>query len=101
MRNDVSYTDSKGQQKEQYLYKATKFRELDFPFLLVKPQVLDATQIAMAAKIFDEIGIAPEGVIHSRKPDPMILGIIKAPKRGYTHKKITFLIAWFLNTDTV
>lgn len=32
--------------------------------------------------------------------DPMVVGIIRR-KEGYTVKRCTFLIAWFLDTETL
>lgn len=100
-RRARSYKDSAGKQVDDFVYRAVDFRELDFPFAWAKPEILEATQRAMALKIFDEIGVAPAGSIRSTKLDPMVLGIIKMPKVGYKEKKITFLVAWFLDTETL
>lgn len=65
--------------------------EIDFPFVLAKPQVLEATDRAMRLKIFDELGVLPQ----TAKKDPMVLGRIHGPK-GLS---ATFLIAWFLDEE--
>lgn len=101
VRKRFDYRDVEGKDKVQYQYEAKEFLEMDFPFSLAKPEVLNATQQAMALKIFDEIGVAPKGVIRSQKRDPMVLGIIKMPKRGSLQKQVTFLVAWFLDTDVL
>jgi hypothetical protein len=73
------------------------FKELEFPVTAVHPEVLSATQQAMALRVFDEIGICPE----TRKADPMIIGRILRPKVGWTQKSCSFLIAWFLDVRTL
>lgn len=79
---------------------AKKFiEEIDFPFALAKPAILDATSTAMAAKLFDEMGVLPAS---SKKRDPVVVGRIIDP-RGSTYDKrfVTFLVAWFLDTRTL
>jgi len=71
--------------------------EIDFPFALAKPQVMEATQAAMALKIFDDIAVLPA---RERNADPMVVGIIRR-KVGYTVKRCTFLVAWFLDAETL
>lgn len=72
--------------------------EIDFPFSLAKPQVMDATQAAMALRIFDDIAVLPRRARSAG--DPMVVGIIRR-KAGYTVKRCTFLVAWFLDTETL
>lgn len=67
--------------------------EIDFPVALIKPEVLDATQIAMADKIFDRIALATDS------GDPIVLGEIYHPTVSY--RRITFFIAWFLDVRTL
>lgn len=82
-----------GQAITKHFNFATAFRDVAFPITAVKPQILDDTGRAMAAKVFDEIGIGPEGVIRSRIKDPMVIGrIIYRPKK----RVVSFLIAWWL-----
>lgn len=98
---DASYINAKGEGVSQFRFEATGWDEIDFPFALAKPQILDATQRAMALKIFDEMAVAPAGSRRSTKPDPMVLGYILGPKRGFSQKKVAFLVAWFLDTETL
>ncbi len=73
---------------------ATDFNsEIDFPFTLAKPTILDLTTKAMALKIFDEIGVLPR----QRGADPVVVGRITV-REGYQRKSYNFLIAWFLDT---
>ena len=61
-----------------------------FPVSAIKPVVLEATDIAMADKIFDTLHIA-------RRGDPFILGTIK----GENYSELTFFVAWFLDLNEV
>jgi len=69
--------------------------EIDFPFKLAKPVVLNATAQALALRIFDEIGGAPPK--QSRRGDPMVIGSISY-KQGYSEKRISFLVTWFIDS---
>lgn len=91
------YKNEKQETRYENITEITGFREVDFPFVLAKPEVLNATQQAMMLKIFDEMAVCPQ----TAKSDPLVLGIIKAPKRGYSQKQVTFLVAWFLDTNTL
>lgn len=73
------------------------WKDVDFPFVLAKPQVLNATQRAMALKIFDELGVCPQ----TQKSDPLVVGIIQAPKRRFAQKQVSFLVAWWLDTEVL
>ena len=79
-----------GKPTKLYFSEATDFKDVDFPVMAAKPSLMNATQSAMALKIFDEIGVAP----NRRGKDPLILGCVKGPQG----KKVTFLIAWYLDT---
>lgn len=68
--------------------------EIDFPLDVVKPVVLEATERAMAMRIFDRLG-----VVRERRADPIIVGQILGPKTGYTQKVVTCFVAWWLNTE--
>ncbi len=82
---------------------ADAFRDVDFPFALAQPAVLEATQQAMAARIFDELGVSPaSAAARSGKGDPMVIGRIYAPGSkdwNRTQRSISFVVAWFLRPD--
>jgi hypothetical protein len=82
----------KGDEIETY-YKtrADKFQEPGLPTAKVKPQVLEATSKALQEKIFDEIGL----IRHNA--DPVIVGHILKDQYKYT----SFIIAWWLDADTL
>lgn len=85
-------------------YWAEAWKELEFPFSMSKPRIMEATTRAMALKIFDDIGILPgyatsEG---TRAPagDPLIIARLKVPKLGaYNSRYISFIIAWHLDVS--
>jgi len=84
------WTEGKGDEKTYHMETTGEFADVDFPFKLVKPELVNITSQAMALKIFDEIG-----VIGAQKSDPIILGRIKHPSR----EPLNFLIAWWLNFE--
>lgn len=78
---------------------AEDFRDIDFPFRLAKPQILEDTAKAMELGIFDDIIASPKTRISRRvKGDPMIMGRILLTRGNYV-KAVTFLITWFVDTD--
>lgn len=70
----------------------------DIPLRGVKPIILDATQRAMALRIFDQIG-----VVKARRQDPIIVGQIIDPDNNgkYWKKTVTFFVAWWLDPETL
>lgn len=95
VRDDTNY---KGEAIKRRFSWATAFRDVQFPLAAVKPMVLDDAGRAMAAGIFDEIGISPQGIIRSpKRHDPMVIGqVIYRPK----NKVVSFLISWWMtNSD--
>jgi len=70
----------------------------DIPLRGVKPIILDATQRAMALRIFDQIG-----VVKQRRQDPIIVGQVIDPdvNHKFWKKTICFFIAWWLDPSTL
>lgn len=68
---------------------------VDFPFALAPAAVMNATAAAMAAKVFDRLGVLPGG----RSPDPIVCGQILIPHRGWS--PLTFFVTWWLDTRTL
>jgi hypothetical protein len=90
-------TDDKGNRKRSYA--VTDWDAIDFPVNMIKPKIMEATDRAMALKVFDEMGVLPQD--YRRNPDPVILGRIYQPKKNSSYLNpvaITFMIAWHLNT---
>lgn len=91
-----------GKSREITNYFATAFRDVGFPFKLARAEIREATDRAMALKIFDQFGVLPR----VRKPDPIVCGQIIVPDkpfyRGMANRDaITFFVAWWLDTKTL
>lgn len=77
-------------------HKAMELLPVDFPFRLVKPEVLGELSQAMKRKLFDQFGVVPAG---TRRGDPIILGQILHPN-AY-HEPVSFFISWWLDTNAL
>lgn len=69
-----------------------RFMPLEFPFGLVRPEILDAANRAMAIKAFDRLSVMPE----HRRPDHIVMGDINIPHKP--GERVSFFVAWWLNT---
>jgi hypothetical protein len=76
--------------------RAVDFRDVDFPFKVVKPQILKGLETAMKRKLFDEIGVLPAA---RKGGDPVLVGRIKRKEGTYHEPSLTFLIAWWIDTS--
>lgn len=74
-------------------WEAKEFRDVALPVKFMKPRLLEATQAAMAAKVFDEI-CTVDGPRGRKKSDPLIIGRVLGPKEVM----LSFLIGWFIDT---
>lgn len=92
-RFEREYKTETGKETWQYA-SPTGLREVAFPLRAARVEVMNATAEAMALKVFDQIGICPA----QRKPDPLIIGQILAPR---VNKTCSFIIAWHLNLRTL
>lgn len=75
---------------------AVDWADIEFPIAMAKPNIMEATDRAMALKIFDRIGIMP----HTRKEDPCIIGQVLR-REGSSLKICSFMIAWYLDTRMI
>lgn len=84
-----------------YRFENEEFKDITFPMIACKPEVMNATAQAMALKIFDEIGISHDEAGNRsrsfRRGDPLIIGAIYGPGPQYSRKKAHFLISWHVN----
>lgn len=96
-RESMSYIDSKTQKEvvTRFSYPSGWKPTIEFPFGLIKPQILDATNQAMALKVFDSIGILPG----RKSTDPVVVGTILRP--GPFHEPVHFFVAWWLDVETL
>lgn len=89
--SDRDVTNYKGEKSGTVkVWRADEFCDVELPIKFMKPRVLQATQAALASKIFDEIGILPA----RPKKDPLIVGRIIDPKG----RPLSFLISWFVDS---
>jgi len=86
-----------GIEKSVTRYKAQDLQQVDFPFKLVKPQIMSDLKRTMALKIFDEIGVLPATI---RQPDPMVIGCIRSREPG-RERVISFLINWWVDSRSL
>lgn len=87
--------DNQGKSVTKYVYENVGWKDIEFPFFPVKPQIIEATGKALGKKIFDWLGVAPE----YRTTDPMVIGCIRHWKKN--QKPLHFFVAWWLDTDTL
>lgn len=92
--------DDKG--NETLACQATDWADLDFPANMARVHVMEAATKAMDAKIFDEVGFLPQD--YKRNPDPLLIGRIIRPDKPKWYgdsAKVSFIIAWHINTATL
>jgi hypothetical protein len=96
-RGEQTVVATEGAQKgKEILVKeawTTDFMEVAFPLIAARPEIMDATAIAMAHKFFDAIGILPP----QKQPDPLIIGKIFGAGRRWLRAETSFMIAWHLD----
>lgn len=95
-RKDISYRDKDGNMVEQYDHYAKEFQDVDFPFTLVKPEVMTETARAMGMRVFDQLGVLPSG---RTRGDPIVVGQIVHPEPY--HDPMTFFVTWWLDTESI
>lgn len=88
-------------ESQKYTYHADSWDELEFPAHMSRVRVMQATDRAMALKIFDEIKMLPSD--RKRHSDPVILATILGPRKhpGYARPTISFMVAWHIDTRTL
>lgn len=69
------------------------WKDVDFPFKLVKPEVIAAVGKALQEKIFDSLGVLPK----YKNPDPIVVGNIGIP--GQRYSSLTFFVAWWMDLE--
>lgn len=106
---------SDGRKHTQSLVRAVALDQVDFPIKAVRPEVLSELGRAQSLRLFDAIGILPADIA-SRKRDPMLIGIVSTQKErmnGWSngshvtggvkagHKRMCFLLKWWLDLDSI
>ena len=87
----------KPQTETHYCASPSELAEPEFPFTLVKPQIIEDASFARTIKIFDELGVMPERRRRSGG-DPVIIGVIKM-RNGWSQRRMSFLISWWVNPE--
>lgn len=90
-------TESLADNKTRDISYATDWAELEFPISMMKPEIIEATNKAMALQIFDQFGILPK----TRNEDPIIVGQIVNKSGAYRSKIVSFMIAWHFDTKVL
>ena len=97
-RENVGYVrekDSQGKDVSKPIYQNLAWKDIEFPFFPVKPEIIEATGRALEKKVFDWLGVAPS----YRATDPMVIGCLKHWKQGAG--PVHFFVAWWLDVDTL
>lgn len=97
--NDVTEKDGKAVTIEKWTASGQMLRKMDFPFKLVRPQLLRDLKKAVDPRIFDAIAVMPGPQRKNR--DPMLLGIIENKLSKHNVKRIIFLITWWVPTSVL
>jgi len=80
---------------QTFYYPAELDTELEIPLHLVKPEIMRAVDKARALKLFDQIGIVTD-----RQADPIVCGQI-LEGAGFSAKRVTFFLAWYVDLDAI
>lgn len=94
-----SRKNEKGDSYSVNVRDAVDYQNVQFPVIAAKSKIMDATQQAMALRLFDQIAVVPQSA--RRKRDPMIVGRILGPKKAGTPLMLSFVICWFLDLKTL
>lgn len=97
MQSKDARKDLTGRDVRDYWNKA--WDDMEFPANMAKLEVMRAATRAMGLKIFDELGMLPADRV--RHTDPILIGCIIDPRGTYYHNKLSFMIAWHLDTRTL
>lgn len=76
-------------------YHSSDYDVVDFPVTVVKPAIMEATQRAMALRLFDQMGI----VRNESGRDPIVVGQLLDPRGN--GRRVTFFVAWWLDLATL
>lgn len=95
-QGETTEQQTDGSEVTKHWMETAGFADVEFPIIAARPEVMSAAAHAMAAKVFDQIGICPQ----SRRGDPLIIGQIRE-KNGWSSKTVSFLLCWHLDLRTL
>jgi len=94
----VEGQDDKGKDQWVHIAETTSHALVDFPFKLVKPEIMISTKQAMDCLVFDDMVCSPSRNRPTRG-DPMIIGRIHLGSRSSAPiRTLSFLVTWFIST---
>lgn len=85
------YSMKDGKEVVKKRWSPGEWDSLDFPFKMVKPEVIAAVGKALQKKLFDALGVLPQ----YRSPDPIVVGQLFPPHRP--NDPLTFFVAWWMD----
>lgn len=67
--------------------------EIEMPFDLVRPEIMQAVDKARGLKLFDQIGVCSD-----RRADPIVCGQI-LESNDFNARTVTFFLAWYVDLE--
>lgn len=88
---------NEGKTKTWFCATASEMRAPEFPFTLVKPEILEDVSFAKTIRIFDELGVMPERRRRSGG-DPVVIGRIRM-SNSWSSRTMCFLLSWWVRPE--
>lgn len=85
--------NKEGQLVPKTYWRPGDFEDVDFPFKMVKPEIIAAVGKALGDKVFDALGVLPQ----YKTPDPIVIGQLIPPHRP--NDPLSFFIAWWMDPE--
>jgi hypothetical protein len=89
---DQDVTVKDGKEKREY-FPVELMEDIEMPFDLVRPEIMQAVDKARGLKLFDQIGVCSD-----RRADPIVCGQI-IESNAFMAKTVTFFLAWYVDLD--
>lgn len=83
----------------RYTTTPLAWRDVAFPAKLARRELIENLTTATKQRVFDDIGILPER--RKRHADPMLIGRIHSRPGHWATRTVSFLIAWWIDTETL
>lgn len=92
-------TTEDGKKESVERWRAGDWADVDFPFQMVRPEVIQQVTDVMAQKLFDDLGVLPS--TQRTKRDPLVVGRIFDPTKGQYQTPMHFFVAWWLDYEAI
>jgi hypothetical protein len=86
-------TDEKGNVTQKEYFPVSLLEDIEMPFDLVRPEIMQAVDRARGLKLFDQVGVCSD-----RRADPIVCGQI-LESSSFGAKTVTFFLAWYVDLD--